>query len=573
MRMYTLLVVGLSLLSMHEPNANYPEGQFSSPLNRQFQLSGTFGELRTNHFHAGLDIKSKYGMAGDSVYAAATGYISRIKVDAYGYGNVIFIDHPNGYTTVYAHLDRFAPIYQAYVKEQQYKQQEFEVDLYPAPFQFPVSPLNQIGILGNTGHSYGAHLHFEIRHTDTQIPINPLHFGFPIPDQIPPIIQQLIAYQFDDAGQLIQSNVLQPKLRSPGVYGFDKPFEIGARRVTFGVRAFDYQDGVANQNGIYSLACTTDNEDSFAFAMDEIPIQDTRYLNAHIDYHQKIYQNRFFHRCYSLEGNKLPIYFRGVDQGMIYLNTEQPRQVSIAVADFNGNVSKVNFEVVRNHDLFSPVALMPPFELLAVPDEVSILTDPGIQVVWPKGSFYEKIPLEIIPLPGIAKGDFCPRYEITPSDIPVHYYFDIAIEGKNIPENLHDKAFLARCDANGRISNCGGTWVGNNVSSSVRQMGTYTLRVDTIPPTISTYKFSSNMSAWKKMSFKISDNVKAREKAQDLRFSAWVDGQWILMALDGKTGTLTHEFDGRIAKGEHQLIVKVWDDRNNERVLQKSFTL
>jgi hypothetical protein len=573
MRMYVLLIIGFSLLSMREPNSNYPEGQFASPLHRQFQLSGTFGELRVNHFHAGLDIKSAKGMIGDTVYAAAEGYISRIQVDAFGYGNVIYVDHPNGYTTVYGHLDRFAPVFQQYVKDEQYRQQQFEVDLYPAPNQFPVNPSDQIGILGNTGHSYGPHLHFEIRHTDSQVPVNPLHFGYNIPDQIPPVIQQLIAYQFDDAGQLIQSTVLQPKLDSAGIYRLPAPFEIGVSRVTFGIRACDYQDGVDNQNGIYSLQCTADGEPSFAFALDEIPLQDTRYLNAHIDYQQKIYQNRFFTRCYSLEGNKLPIYFSGADKGMIYLNTEQPREVSISVGDFNGNISKINFEVVRNRNLFPPAALMPPFELLAQPDEVSILSKPGIQVVWPKGSFYERIPLDIAVLPGIAKGQFCPRYEISPSDIPVHYYFDIAIEGHNIPSRLHDKAFIARCDANGSIANCGGTWVGHNVTSSARQMGTYTILVDTIPPTISASKFSPNMSTWKKMSFKIADNVRAREKAKDLRYSAWVDGQWILMALDGKTGTLTHEFDGHIAPGEHQLIVKVWDDRNNEGVLQKSFTL
>ncbi len=573
MRLFTFLLTGFSLLAMHGPESNYPEGQFTSPLHRQFQLSGTFGELRTNHFHAGLDIKSAHGTIGDSVYAAAPGYISRIQVSAFGYGNAIYIDHPNGYTTVYGHLDRFAPLYQQYVKDEQYRQQQFEVDLYPAPFQFPVQQLSQVGILGNSGFSYGPHLHFEIRHTDTQVPINPLHFGFQIADQQPPVIQQLIAYQYDDIGQLVQTTVLQPKYKSAGVYGFDQPFEIGVSKITFGIRAYDDQDDVDNHNGIYSLQCLADNVPAFAFSMDEIPFEDTRYLNAHIDYQQKLYQNRFFHRCFALEGNKLPIYHRGADQGFIYLNTEQPRQISISVADFNGNVSQVDLKVVRNRNLFPPSALMPPFELLAHPDEMSILARPGIQVVWPRGSFYEIIPLDITPLPGRVQGEFCPRYEISPNDIPVHYYFDIAIDGDSIPLTLRDKAFVARCEANGSIVNCGGLWVGHNVTTGARQMGTYTVMVDTIPPKISTYKFSTNMSTWKKMSFKISDNFKARDKAKDLRYSAWVDGQWILMALDGKTGTLTHEFDGHIAAGEHQLIVKVWDDRNNEGVLQKSFTL
>ena len=219
MRFYFLLLFSFSLLALRMPEEKYPSGQFTSPVNRQIKLSGTFGELRTNHFHSGLDIRSARGVIGDTVYAAAAGYVSRISVNAFGYGNAIYVDHPGGYTTVYGHLDRFAPIFQQYVKDEQYRQQQFEVELYPAPFQFPVDQLDQIGILGNTGHSYGPHLHFEIRHTDTQVPINPLHFGYNIEDQLPPVIQQLIAYQFDDLGQLVQTTVLQPKLRSPGIYG------------------------------------------------------------------------------------------------------------------------------------------------------------------------------------------------------------------------------------------------------------------------------------------------------------------------------------------------------------------
>lgn len=573
MRLYFVLLIGFLLTSLPLSSEKYPTGLFVSPVNRQIKLSGTFGELRSNHFHAGLDIKSARGVIGDTIYAAAAGYVSRISVNAFGYGNAIFVDHPNGFTTVYGHLDRFAPIFQQYVKDEQYRQQEFQVDLYPAPFQFPVEQLTQIGILGNTGHSYGPHLHFEVRHTDTQVPVNPLLFGFDITDQVPPTIQQLIAYQYDDAGQLIQTTVLQPKLRSPGVYGMDQPFQIGVSRVTFGVRTCDYQDGQDNQNGIYSLQCMADDEPSFAFAMDEIAFQDTRYINAHIDYQQKLYQNRFFHRCYALEGNKLPIYFRGIDRGMIYLNSELPRNISIAIADFNGNLSTINFQVVKNSNLFPTSALMPPFELLAVPDEVTILTKPGIQIVWPKGSFYQREPLTLTPMTGSAKSFFSPKYEISPSDIPVHFYFDIAIDGSLIPARLQEKAFIARFNGNGSYVNCGGTLVGNTISTSARQMGTYGIMIDTIPPTISAYKFSPVMSTWRKMAFKIYDNLSARDKAKDLRFSAWVDGQWILMSLDGKTGVLTHEFDGHIGPGTHQLIVKVWDDRNNEGVLQKSFTL
>jgi hypothetical protein len=192
---------------------------------------------------------------------------------------------------------------------------------------------------------------------------------------------------------------------------------------------------------------------------------------------------------------------------------------------------------------------MPPFELLALPDEVTILSKPGIQVVWPKGSFYEREPLALATLPGTLKNYYCPKYEIEPSDIPVHFYFDIAIRRQQHSFKIKRQSLHCTIQSQWKLCELRRQPCRNNITSSARQMGTYSIMVDTIPPTITAYKFSPNMSTWKKMAFRIADNIGARDKAQDLRYSAWVDGQWILMALDGKTGILTHEFDGRIAPG------------------------
>lgn len=571
MRIQALLLLASTLfLSAH---TKYPAGYFASPLNRDIKLSGTFGELRSNHFHAGLDIKSQHGRTGDTLYAAASGYISRIQVQEWGYGNVLYIDHPNGYTTVYAHMDRFAPVIQDYVKREQYRQEEFEVDLYPAPFQFPVAQLQEIGIMGNTGYSLGPHLHFEVRHTDTQTPVNPLHFGIGVDDNLPPVIQQLMAYQYNASGQLIKTSVLQPKWRASGEYYLEQPLTVNSTQVSFGVRTIDYQNGMDNQNGIYSLSCHADDEPAFAFAMDEISFQHTRYLNAHIDYRMKLYQNKYFHRCSPLEGNKLPIYFTSADDGMIYLNSEQPRNITIRVADFNNNVSAIQFEVKRDLGAWPISPELKPYQLLGVTDQVNILTQPGIQVVWPAGSFYERTPLSILPLPAEKPNAFSAQYEITPTDIPVHFYFDVAIDGLNVPDSLQDKAFIARCDPDGSIVNCGGTWVGNNLTTGVRQMGTYAIMVDTIPPTVTPAQFAGKMSGWRKMTFKIGDNYRVRDKGRGLIYKAYVDGKWILMGLDGKNATLTHEFDGSIEPGNHTLLLSVVDDRGNESVLVKTFTL
>ena len=573
MKYLILVLVSAFFISMAEHAGRYPINAFYSPVQRDIRLSGTFGELRSNHFHAGLDIKSESGMSGDPVYAALDGYISRIKVEEYGYGNVIYIDHPNGFTSVYAHLDRFMPDIDAYVKREQYKAKSFEIDLQPDKERFPIQQSQQIAYMGNTGASLGPHLHFEIRHTKDQVPVNPLHFGFAIPDHKSPVIQQLIIYEYDEDGVVTSSKVMQPKLISSGKYGFDHPLELGAAKVSFALRTYDSQDGSSNQNGVYGLQCKVDNVPSFAFTFDEIPFEDTRYLNAHIDYTERRNDNKYFHRCYPLEGNKLSIYYTGVDQGIIYINPDISRSVSLEVTDFTGNMSNLSFDVRRNLALEMREAPPAPYQTLATPDQVVVLSAQGIQVVWPQGSFYEKTPLNIDVIPSEGLGTFSPHYAISPVDAPVHFPFDVSIEGLAVPARLHDKVFIARCDANGGIINCGGTWIGNNLMSEVKEISTYTIMADTTPPYISVLHFGPKMTGWSRMAFKISDNYRTRDNGRDLLYEATVDGEWILMAMDGKTGTLTHIFDGHVAPGEHTFVLKVTDDRGNQTRFERTFTL
>lgn len=572
MKIYWLIAICIVLISMTDFVEKYPKGEFSSPVNRQMRLSGTFGELRTNHFHAGLDIKSLNQVSGDPIYAAAEGYISRIKIDEFGYGNALYIEHPNGFTTLYAHLDKFVPEIDNYVKEQQYLLKSFEVDLYPGQ-RFPVTQEQLVAYMGNTGYSFGPHLHFEIRHTHGQVPVNPLHFGFEIPDKKPPVIQNLIVYEFDELGQSLGSKMFQPKWTSTGTYILPKPLKLSAASVAFGIRSYDSHDETTNPNGIYSLLCKVDDEPSFSFALDEIPFEQTRYMNAHIDYKLKVNQNIFSHRCHPLEGNKLPIYYSSENKGRFEINREQPRQVTFSVADFSGNISNLTFEVTKNATL-APIATPPEkYQAMADPEKVTIINQPGLQIVWPEGSFYEKRPLKVLTTPLISGESFSPYHEISPLDIPVHSYFEIFIDGLSVPQRLHDKAFIARCEPNGSVINCGGAWVGNNLTSGVRQMGMYTIMVDTISPKISAVHFGPEMTGWKRMVFKIWDNVRIRDRGRDLLYSAWVDDEWILMSLDGKNGLLSHDFDGRIQPGTHKLVIKVTDDRGNVGVLEKTFTL
>ena len=382
MKAHVLIIFWIGLLAMVEHTSKYPQGDFVSPVNRQMKLSGTFGELRTNHFHGGLDVKSLYQVSGDPIYAAGGGYISKIKVDESGYGNSISIEHPNGYTTLYAHLDKFVPEIENYVKEQQYMLKSFEVELFPG-HRFPVSQSQLIAYMGNTGVSFGPHLHFEVRHTHDQSQINPLHFGFEIADKTTPIIQNIVVYQFDALGQLLNTDLYKPKYKTAGQYYLPNTLEISAASVAFGIRSYDTQDGGTNANGIYSIQCKADDEPAFAFALDEIPSEQTRYMNAHIDYKIKVNENLFTHRCYPLEGNKLPIYFTGNNKGKFEINREQPRHFTFTIADFNGNISNLTFDVIKSETL-APLAPIPvKYDAMGEPEDVTIVNREGIQIVWP----------------------------------------------------------------------------------------------------------------------------------------------------------------------------------------------
>ncbi|MBK9335314.1 MAG: M23 family metallopeptidase [Lewinellaceae bacterium] len=553
------------------PDEPFPQGYFQMPVRAEgVRISGSFGELRPNHFHAGIDISSSTGSAGLPVFAAAAGHVHRIRVQEGGYGNVLYLKHPNGYSTVYAHLDKFTPEVARYIKEAQYKQERFEVDLYPGAATFRVKKGDQIGVMGNTGSSEGPHLHFEIRRTANQKALNPLLFGLPVQDRTPPELRDMKVYVLNEKRDVLTSRPFPVEQRPDGSFGpkAGDTVRIAAWRVGFGIKAFDQMTGnTINKNGLCTLTLLADDKVAFQWRANEMDFDESRYLNAHTDYAARQRYGAWFHRCFVLPGDRLSNYTRTESLGAIPIFKEKPTRITIKAADAHDNISTVNFWVLRD-DPDPPPAPVP--YQLELPSDVDSRVDmDGFYMTFPKGTLYETLFFQYAVAPA-RPGLYAPVHQVHDATVPLHRYGALGIRPDNLPDNLKPKAVIVRL-GNGRPTNCGGIWKGNVLETRVRNFGDYSVGVDTTRPTIKPVVFVADMRRKNTMSFVLNDNLGTDGNAKGLRYRGMVDGKWILFEYDRKRARLTHHFDGRIGPGKHTLRLVVTDDRGNEAVLVRNF--
>ena len=542
----------------------------ASPVDHPIRLSGTFGELRSNHFHAGIDIKKSGNQHRDAIRSVDDGFISRISVRPGGYGNAIYINHRNGYTTVYAHLHRFNPEIAKYVKEHQYKQEQFAVELYPKDSVLLVNKGEKIGEMGNTGSSFGAHLHFEIRKTGQQIPLNPLHFGLNLYDNIGPDPKAIHIHYMDSDHQIFKRERIALKRRNDGIY---YPVEgeilkVGAWRIGLAVEVRDKMNASPNNNGIYKMSTMVDTQLIHSFKFDQIPFSTSKYINAHIDYEFKTNQKKSLHRSYLLPGNYLNIYKNGLDRGIIKIFEKKARDINILVGDAKGNLSKINFRVLR--DTMMTVSEKSHHTYFLPYDEASRLEIGGLHIDLPEGALYEDLRMHFLTSLDSSKGYFSPIYHIHKQSTPLHKKMEIRIDGREVPEHKKDKTFIAYCDE-GEIINCGGKWKGSQLVSSVSKFGNYAIFMDEMAPTIEALNFAKTVKNQKQFTFIIDDNLKSRDEAKGISFEGQIDGNWVLMEFDAKSKRLRHYFEPTLAKGEHTFSLKVNDSMGNTSFFTDTF--
>jgi hypothetical protein len=557
--------------SSFERSKTYPQQFFDWPVRHAVRISGTFGELRPNHFHAGIDIKSSRGKSGDPLYAAGDGYISRIKVSATGYGNVLYIDHPNGYTSVYAHMHRFSDELDEFVKEQQYLQQHFEVEIFTEKDQFRVSKGQQIGQMGNTGGSMGPHLHFEIRDTESEKPINPFLFGLKIRDTRPPRMHELKVYQMNDDWEVINDRKYTLRSIRNGAYELRvDTVVVHTPQAGFALKVYDHHDEVSNWNGIYGLSMEVDEAPAFGFEMETFAFDETRYINALLDYPERITRKSYFNRCFQFPGNQLSIYENTDRRGLLDLSDGKARQVRITASDVEENESKLSFWVKYEPKELPDHTSTYNYELLY--NEPNLIELEGCTLYFPGGALYTDQKMDIRISEDASSDNFSRVYHVHDYQTPVHDYYEVFIEpDRDIPESLKDKAFIALCDGQGRVTNMGGEWSYGKLKTQVRTMGDFCIMTDTKAPTITPLSFRQDMRGRSTMSFKILDNINTARHVSGLQYKATVDGKWILMNYDKKYDRLSHRFDGTISTGNHTFRLEVTDAVGNTSVFERSF--
>ncbi len=564
------LFLPLLLLAFVVPSTEgiYPKDFFAAPVSGPLRLSGTFGELRPDHFHSGIDIK---GGLGVSIYAAGDGEVYCIKMNPGGYGSVMYLRHPNGYTTLYAHLSGFSPELAKYIEEKQYAAQQFNVELYPEAGRFPVKKGQLIAKMGNTGHSFGPHLHFEIRETATDRSINPLLFGLQVLDNTPPRVHELKIYQIAENNQLAETRRVPLLLKNTqyGVTG--DTLKVKTKQVGLAIKAYDHMDGVNNWNGIYTLDLLVDDKPVYHFAVEKLDFSETRYINAHVDYEERVSRNSYFHRCFLLPGNGLSMYNQVLENGKINIAEKQTRKVNIVIKDVAGNTARTQFWVKLDTALVK--ASPRQYNYLLPYNQPSIIQTSDVRISFPEKIFYEDCYLQYSVVPERSANVFSKVHILNNTRIPVHSFYSMALKPIKLPDSLKHKAFVAYCNSNGRVTNYGGKWQPDgSLKADVRTLGEFCIKIDTVPPTITPERFTPVLSKVSAISFRINDNFGHAGSTPGLTYRAEIDGQWVLMDYDEKYDRITYRFTPRVAAGAHVFHLEVSDGMGNKRVWEKNFT-
>ncbi|MCW3075332.1 MAG: family metallopeptidase [Flaviaesturariibacter sp.] len=521
---------------------NYPQNYFRNPLNIPMQLVANFGEIRANHWHMGLDIRTQQRV-NLPVYAAAEGYIARVSVEPGGFGQAIYIAHPNGYTTLYGHLNSFTPALAQYVKSQQYEQESWKVNLTLPPTMFPVDKGDLIALSGSTGASQGPHVHFEIRDTKTEKCLNPLLFGFPIADAVPPTVSRIAMYDRN------RSTYLQ----SPQLISAGRTIRTGSNRLGFAIGAVDRFSGTNNPNGIYSARILLDGAPVSGFVLDNIGYDETRYINAQVDLPYKSRGGGDVQQITPLPGARSVAYSFTHPEGVVHLPDEEVHNIVIEVKDTRENTTRRSFSVQYDPALATAPTVINSERFL--PNNVNVFEEAGFELFTTEATIYDTVNVVYSSTEKWSAGAVSAQHSFLSPAIPSHDSVTVRIKPTTaITEDQRDHLIVKNV-AGTRTFIQRGTLQGGWINAKFRQFGSYQAFVDTEPPTVNAP--ATNLSRSSSISFTPRDNFNTIR-----RFRVELDGQWLRFSNNGSR-TWSYSFDEHFPRGSHELKVIIEDEAGN----------